>query len=86
MAQVPVLPPVRPKAFPSRLAADRRVGPVHCANHPVGVTCGHCVPGPAGPCKHGDPYCPCQDWDPCHYEGNHPMQCPTTHIVGCLAC
>ena len=24
----------------------------------------HCAP-----CPHGDPYCPCQDGDLCHYEG-----------------
>lgn len=22
-----------------------------------------------GQCPHGDPYCPCQDGDPCNYEG-----------------
>lgn len=25
------------------------------------------------PCKYGDPYCPCQDGDLCHYEGENPM-------------
>lgn len=25
------------------------------------------------PCKYGDPSCPCQDGDPCHYEGENPM-------------
>jgi hypothetical protein len=24
-------------------------------------------------CKYGDPYCPCQDGDMCHYEGQNPM-------------
>lgn len=24
-------------------------------------------------CKYGDPYCPCQDGDTCHYEGKDPM-------------
>ena len=27
-------------------------------------------------CKHGDPYCPCQDGDACHYEGENPMPVP----------
>lgn len=29
-------------------------------------------------CPHGDPYCPCQDGDPCHYEwagDTPPMDC-----------
>lgn len=25
------------------------------------------------PCKYGDPLCPCQDGDACHYEGENPM-------------
>jgi hypothetical protein len=24
-------------------------------------------------CKYGDPLCPCQDGDMCHYEGDNPM-------------
>lgn len=24
-------------------------------------------------CKYGDPTCPCQDGDQCHYEGENPM-------------
>lgn len=28
------------------------------------------------PCPHGDPTCPCQDGDPCHYEGDDAMACP----------
>ena len=27
-------------------------------------------------CKYGDPYCPCQDGDMCHYEGPNPMTPP----------
>ncbi len=27
-------------------------------------------------CKYGDPYCPCQDGDPCHYEGEDAMEAP----------
>jgi hypothetical protein len=27
-------------------------------------------------CKYGDPFCPCQDGDPCHYEGENPMTPP----------
>jgi hypothetical protein len=27
-------------------------------------------------CPHGDVTCPCQDGDPCHYEGPNPMWCP----------
>lgn len=25
-------------------------------------------------CKYGDPTCPCQDGDECHYEGDNPMR------------
>jgi hypothetical protein len=25
------------------------------------------------PCKYGDPFCPCEDGDQCHYEGENPM-------------
>jgi hypothetical protein len=28
------------------------------------------------PCKYGDPLCPCQDGDQCHYEGPHAMMPP----------
>lgn len=41
-------------------------------------------------CPHGDPCCPCQDGDPCHYEGRRVTICPLTnttahhcHIEGC---
>ena len=27
-------------------------------------------------CKYGDPLCPCQDGDACHYEGDNPMTPP----------
>ena len=27
-------------------------------------------------CKYGDPTCPCQDGDPCHYEGENAMNVP----------
>lgn len=30
------------------------------------------------PCKHGDPSCPCQDGDSCHYEGANPWPEPST--------
>jgi len=35
-------------------------------------------PPPAAPkrCKYGDPLCPCQDGDQCHYEGKNPMTPP----------
>ena len=29
-------------------------------------------------CKYGDPGCPCQDGDTCHYEGENPMNPPYT--------
>jgi len=29
------------------------------------------------PCKFGDVACPCQDGDPCHFEGENPMTPPT---------
>lgn len=28
------------------------------------------------PCPYGDPTCPCQDGDPCHYTGPNPMTPP----------
>ncbi len=35
------------------------------------------------PCKYGDPYCPCQDGDLCHYEGVNPMRPPGyVHLAG----
>jgi hypothetical protein len=68
--------------FPATLASAG-TGRCRCVS---GTSCGFCKPGPAGMCPHGDPYCPCQDNDECHYEGKHPMQCPTTLIVGCLSC
>jgi len=27
-------------------------------------------------CRYGDPTCPCQDGDPCHYEGKNPWTPP----------
>ena len=37
----------------------------------------HWQPLPQPPkCKYGDPLCPCQDGDPCHYEGENPMKPP----------
>jgi len=35
-------------------------------------------------CKYGDPYCPCQDGDMCHYEGPNPMPAPRPHY--CRVC
>lgn len=32
-------------------------------------------------CKYGDPCCPCQDGDPCHYEGENPMTPPDQHDI-----
>ena len=32
-------------------------------------------------CKYGDPFCPCQDGDQCHYEGEKPMK-ETKHTPG----
>jgi len=39
------------------------------------------------PCKYGDPFCPCQDGDMCHYEGENPMP-PTSTLSGekCPTC
>lgn len=46
-------------------------------------------------CIHGDPTCPCQDGDACHYEacpdaptesGKNPMRCPTSGVIGCTSC
>lgn len=30
-------------------------------------------------CKYGDPLCPCQDGDMCHYEGPDAMKPPKKH-------
>ena len=32
-------------------------------------------------CKYKDPCCPCQDGDPCHYEGKDPMTPPTGYTA-----
>lgn len=32
-----------------------------------------CADAEQRPCKYGDPHCPCQDGDLCHYEGPNPM-------------
>lgn len=32
-------------------------------------------------CKYGDPLCPCQDGDECHYEGKNPMVPPVQDIA-----
>lgn len=44
------------------------------ATHPAAQP----IEGDGGPrkCKYGDPTCPCQDGDPCHYEGENPMSPP----------
>lgn len=36
---------------------------------------------PRKSCKYGDPLCPCQDGDMCHYEGENPMSPPTPEPV-----
>lgn len=33
-------------------------------------------------CKYGDPTCPCQDGQICHYEGVRPMRPPEAWICG----
>lgn len=33
-------------------------------------------------CKYGDPSCPCQDGDSCHYEGDNPMRPYATCLHG----
>lgn len=33
-------------------------------------------------CPYGDPYCPCQDGDPCHYEGDDAMKTPFEWTFG----
>lgn len=30
-------------------------------------------------CKYGDPLCPCQDGDMCHYEGPKPLPVPAIY-------
>lgn len=34
-------------------------------------------------CPHGDRYCPCQDGDACHYEGDNPSRCWTSGQKPC---
>ena len=31
-------------------------------------------------CNYGDPTCPCQGGDPCHYEGENPMLVPPEYV------
>lgn len=31
-------------------------------------------------CFYGDPTCPCRDGDPCHYEGENPMNVPPEYV------
>lgn len=38
---------------------------------------------PPAPCAHGDEFCPCNDGDPCHYEGLNPAPCLRTGTFGC---
>lgn len=33
------------------------------------------------PCPFGDPYCPCQDGDPCHYAGKNPWPAPLLYRI-----
>ena len=41
-----------------------------------------CIPFGVEPlCLYGDPLCPCQDGDACHYEGDNPVK-----ICGNCAC
>jgi len=35
-------------------------------------------------CKYGDPTCPCQDGDMCHYEGPNPMKPPKLFAEGAI--
>lgn len=37
---------------------------------------------PSRPCKYGDPTCPCQDGDSCHYEGENPWTPPAAEGEG----
>lgn len=32
-------------------------------------------------CNYGDPACPCQDGDACHYEGENAMPPPTAFVL-----
>jgi hypothetical protein len=42
---------------------------------------------PGLPCPHGDATCPCQDDQAaCHYEGDDPLPCPRTGLVGTCHC
>jgi hypothetical protein len=34
-------------------------------------------------CRHGDPYCPCQDGDTCHYAGPDAWPPPPTVELSC---
>jgi len=35
-------------------------------------------------CKYGDPTCPCQDGDMCHYEGDNPISVPPEFVRAAL--
>ncbi len=34
----------------------------------------------SNPCEYGDPFCPCQDGDACHYRGHNPLPDPRPTI------
>ena len=36
-------------------------------------------------CKYGDPTCPCQDGDACHYEGENPWSVPPKYTLNARA-
>lgn len=38
----------------------------------------------SAPCKYGDPLCPCQDGDMCHYEGPNRMNVPPEYFMAAL--
>jgi hypothetical protein len=42
-------------------------------------------PPPERPCPHGDPTCPCQDGDLCHYEADHDTPAMTCTSPDCTA-
>lgn len=68
------------KAFDEEVR--RRYPEAYAALH-ADLVCPNCGPNvewvisdePRAPCPHGDPTCPCQDGDSCHYEGPDPMFC-----------
>lgn len=79
--------PIESLPVPDQWARHLEHNPTHTATltdqrPPYSIYCNDCLwhdygpparPEKDGGCKGGDPTCPCQDGDQCHYEGDNPM-------------